>query len=218
MKGKFLVFEGIDGSGTSTQTELLQHALRQQGIKCTTTCEPSDGPVGNLIRQIFKGRIKAPNGSNPDRLGGDLFDEQMAYLFAADRHDHLYNEIDGVYKLIDSGTTVICTRYFFSSIAYHCSSDSDFKFVYDLNKNFPNPDLIIYLDNPTSESLKRIESRKFKDSYENEKKLNQARKNYKKAIENYSGRILQIAANAPINQIHEEILKSTLSLYSEKPE
>lgn len=213
MRGKFLVFEGIDGSGTSTQSALLQQALQTRGIKCAITCEPSDGPIGNLIRQIFKGRVKASHGENPHRPGGDLFDEQMAYLFAADRHDHLYNEIDGVNQLLEKGVTVICTRYFFSSIAYHCASESDFNFVYELNKNFPNPDLIIYLDNPTEESLKRIENRKFKDSYENQDKLNQAKENYRKAIERYTGQVVQIPANDQISVIHEKILETTLELY-----
>lgn len=213
MRGKFLVFEGIDGSGTSTQSALLQQALQTRGIKCATTCEPSDGPIGNLIRQIFKGRIKVSHGENPHRPGGDLFDEQMAYLFAADRHDHLYNEIDGVHQLLERGATVICTRYFFSSIAYHCTSESDFNFVYEINKNFPNPDLIIYLDNPTEESLKRIETRKFKDSYENKDKLNQAKNNYRRAIESYAGQVIQVPANDPINVIHEKILETTLKLY-----
>jgi len=74
MRGKFIVFEGIDGSGTSTQTALLLNALQENKIKCAATCEPSDGPIGNLISQIFKGRVKAPHGENPYKLGGDLFD------------------------------------------------------------------------------------------------------------------------------------------------
>lgn len=213
MKGKFIVFEGIDGSGTSTQSALLLNALQEKNIKCTTTCEPSDGPIGNLIRQIFKGRVTAPHGKNPNKLGGDLFDEQMAYLFAADRHDHLYNEIDGVHSLLEKGVSVVCTRYIFSSIAYHCASENDFDFVHELNKNFPQPDIIIYLDNPITESIKRMEQRKFKDSYENEEKLNQAKQNYSRAIADYTGSIIQIAATKPIHEIHEEILEAILKIY-----
>jgi dTMP kinase len=213
MRGKFIVFEGIDGSGTSTQTALLLSALQKRNIKCASTCEPSDGPIGNLIRQIFKGRIKAPHGKNPDKPEGDLFDEQMAYLFAADRHDHLYNNIDGVHSLLEKGITVICTRYIFSSIAYHCASEKDFNFVHELNKNFPQPDLIIYLDNPIDESMKRMAHRKFKDTYENKEKLSQAKNNYSRAIENYAGSIIQVPATDPINAIHEKILNATLNTF-----
>lgn len=215
MRGKFIVFEGIDGSGTSTQTALLLNALQENKIKCAATCEPSDGPIGNLIRQIFKGRVKAPHGKNPYKLGGDLFDEQMAYLFAADRHDHLYNEIDGIHWLLEKGVTVVCTRYIFSSIAYHCSSESDFKFVRDLNKSFPQPDITIYLDNPTEESIKRMETRSFKDTYENEEKLNLARINYSRAIANHTAPLIQISAQKPILTIHEEILEATLKIYEQ---
>jgi dTMP kinase len=214
MKGKFIVFEGIDGSGTSTQSALLHSALQNKNIRCATTCEPSDGPVGNLIRQIFKGRVKAPHGNNPYKPAGDLFDEQMAYLFAADRHDHLYNEIDGVHSLLEKGVTVICTRYIFSSIAYHCASESDFEFVRTLNKDFPRPDLTIYLDNPIAESMKRMERRKFKDSYENEVKLTQAKSNYARAIAEHKGLVIQIPATSPIDEIHEQILTATLALYA----
>jgi dTMP kinase len=213
MKGKFIVFEGIDGSGTSTQSALLLGALQEKKIRCATTCEPSDGPIGNLIRQIFKGRVKAAHGTNPYKPAGDLFDEQMAYLFAADRHDHLYNDIDGVHGLLEKGVTVICTRYIFSSIAYHCASESDFDFVRTLNKDFPQPDLIIYLDNPIEESIRRMESRKFKDTYENEVKLKQAKSNYARAISEHKGAIVQIPATKPINEIHEEIVAATLALY-----
>lgn len=213
MRGKFIVFEGIDGSGTSTQTALLLSALQKNNVKCATTCEPSDGPIGNLIRQIFKGRVKVPHGENPHKLGGNLFDEQMAYLFAADRHDHLYNEIDGVHSLLDRGVSVICTRYIFSSIAYHCASESDFNFVRDLNKNFPPPDIIVYLDNPVSESLKRMEQRSFKDSYENETKLNQVKDNYSKIIANYTGPIIKITATKPVHDIHDEVLEAVLKIY-----
>lgn len=213
MRGKFIVFEGIDGSGTSTQSALLLNALQKKNIKCTTTCEPSDGPVGNLIRQIFKGRVKVSHGKNPHKLDGNLFDEQMAYLFAADRHDHLYNEIDGVHSLLEKGVSVVCTRYIFSSIAYHCALESDFGFVRELNKNFPQPDIIIYLDNPINESIKRMEHRKFKDTYENEAKLSQAKANYSRAIAEYTGSIVQISATNPIHEIHEEVLEAILKIY-----
>ncbi|MCK8688247.1 dTMP kinase, partial [Pseudomonas umsongensis] len=185
------------------------------GIRCTTTCEPSDGPIGNLIRQVFKGRIKMPAGENKNINSGDLFDEQMAYLFAADRHDHLYNDIDGIFSILNKGISVICTRYYFSSLAYHCSNESDFIFVQELNKNFPQPDLIVYLDNPVEVSIKRMESRKFKDSYENHKKLTQAKENYKKAISNYKGNILIVTATEPQENIKTAIKEKIIELFNE---
>lgn len=209
MKGKFIVFEGIDGSGTSTQSELLKKALILKGRKVHLTCEPSNGPIGDLIRQIFKGRVTMPKGQNPIIDTADLFDEQMAYLFAADRHDHLFNKVDGIYNLIEQGYTVISTRYFFSSYAYHCSNKSDLDFVKSLNNKFPNPDLVFYLDNPTTVSATRINERVFKDEYENNTKLVQAKENYDVVFNDYTGEILVLNATDSVSSIHNKILERT---------
>lgn len=213
MTGKFIVFEGIDGSGTSTQSELLRKALSAKNIKTHLTCEPSNGPIGNLIRQIFKGRVSMSKGINPLDSTADLFDEQMAYLFAADRHDHLYNEIDGVFSLTSKNETVISTRYFFSSYAYHCSNQNDLDFVKQLNSRFPNPDLVIYLDNPTEVSINRMNERTFKDEYENSEKLIKARNNYEKIFSAYNGKILKLNATNDIEQIHNQIMNAVGDLF-----
>lgn len=207
MKGKFIVFEGIDGSGTSTQSELLKNSLLAKGIKVHLTCEPSNGPIGNLIRQIFKGRISMSQGVNPIINTADLFDEQMAYLFAADRHDHLFNDIDGIYNLVKQGYFVISTRYFFSSYAYHCSNESDLDFVQGLNQKFPNPDFVFYLDNPIEISTKRINKRVFKDEYENNTKLKQVKKNYDAFFSKYSGQLSILNATDSVETIHSKIIE-----------
>lgn len=212
MKGNFIVFEGIDGSGTSTQAELLKKFFldKNQGSRLTT--EPSEGPIGNMIRQAFKGRLNLSKGKNPYLKDGDLFDEQMAYLFAADRHDHLYNQVDGVEKLLNTGASVISTRYFFSSYAYHCRSESDFQLVRSLNARFPNPDLVIYLNNPVKVSMERMKNRAFKDEYENEQKLSLVKKNYDTVFQNYEGKLVVIeATNTPV-EIHNSIVDAVRDL------
>ena len=211
-KGMFIVFEGIDGSGTSTQAEMLKNYFLTNKNSCHLTCEPSDGPIGNMIRQAFKGRLNLSKGKNPYVIDGNLFDEQMAYLFAADRHDHLYNEIDGVVKLINEGVTVISTRYYFSSYAYHCSSEADFELVTNLNSRFPKPDLVIYLDNTVDVSMDRMRSRVFKDEYENEKKLALVKCNYNKVFKQYEGEILFVDATKSIANIHNLIAEKVLNL------
>lgn len=208
MKGKFIVFEGIDGSGTSTQSEMLAQFLRDHQHTCYLTTEPSSGPIGNLIRQGMKGRVTFAKGIKSSIDKDQLFDEQMAYLFAADRHDHLYNEVDGVLKLVDSGAIVISTRYYFSSYAYHCSNENDFQFVKTLNQKFPEPDLVIYLNNSVESSIKRLNSRAFADEYENEKKLTQVSDNYRKIFDEYSGALAIIKANNSIETVHAEIVSA----------
>ena len=211
-KGMFIVFEGIDGSGTTTQAEMLKNYFLANKNNCHLTCEPSDGPIGNMIRQAFKGRLNLSKGKNPYLIDGNLFDEQMAYLFAADRHDHLYNEIDGVVKLINDSVTVISTRYYFSSYAYHCTSDADFELVTNLNSRFPQPDLVIYLDNTVEISMNRMKNRVFKDEYENEKKLALVKHNYNKIFEKYNGEILRLDASDTIATIHSLIVKRICEL------
>ena len=199
-KGKFIVFEGLDGSGTSTQSQLLQNALLEKGEKVHLTCEPSPGPIGNMIRQAMQGRILF---SKQD----EKFDQQMAYLFAADRYDHLNNPVDGVLKLVEEGFYVISTRYFFSSLAYHVTDSSSSQLVERLNGDFPDPDLLIYLDNPVESSIKRLNARTVLDKYEEENKLRVVSENYQKIVSDYKGEKLILSATDTKENIHSEILK-----------
>ncbi|MCI1012638.1 dTMP kinase [Herbaspirillum sp. C7C2] len=197
-RGLFIVFEGIDGSGTSTQASLLRGRIEKTARSGVLTSEPSEGPVGNMIRQAMKGRVVF--SSKPEN-----FDRQMAYLFAADRYDHLSNPIDGVHKFLDSGTTVISTRYFFSSFAYHCATEADWEFIRSLNSNFPNPDLVIYLKNSVDNSIERISNRKHIDVYENREKLKSVLANYERVFNEYTGQSLILDAKEEIETIHGQI-------------
>jgi len=207
MQGKFIVFEGIDGSGTSTQSEMLKEYLLKKDIKAVTTTEPSSGPIGNLIREGFKNRVVFVDEPT-------LFDEQMAYLFAADRHDHLYNKVDGITTLNTKGITTISTRYFFSSLVYHVTNDEEYKFVKTLNEKFPLPDLTIYIDNPVEVSLKRIALRAHRDTYENREKLTKVSKNYKKVFEEYHKNLLIVDGSLSIDEIHNIIVQEVDKLYN----
>lgn len=199
MKSKFIVFEGIDGSGTSTQSGLLREYFAKKNQSAKLTAEPSNGPVGHLIREGMKKRVVFSENTKH-------FDRQMAYLFAADRHDHLYNDVDGVFKLLNEGNHVISTRYYFSSLAYHCSNEEEFNFVRNLNKEFPNPDLVIYIDNPVEVSLQRLQQRSVQDIYENQEKLQKVKENYQKIFLNYTGKLCVIKGDKDPIQIHKEIV------------
>lgn len=197
----FIVFEGLDGSGTSTQAGLLERALRNAGRQCYLTSEPSTGPVGQMIRQAFKGRLKFHESPRE-------FDQQMAYLFAADRFDHLHNGVDGVLAMMGRGYSVISTRYYFSSFAYHCTSESDWELVQRLNAEFRKPDLLVYLRNSVEESVRRLSERPALDTYERQEKLRSVAANYERVIEAYDGRKLILDASRPLNDIHAEIIGS----------
>ena len=142
-EGHFIVIEGIDGSGTTTQCAILAERLIQKGLPSRTTREPSDGPIGVVIRQILTGRVVVPgrDGARPPGWA------TMATLFASDRLDHLEAEV--IPNLTD-GVTVICDRYDYSSVAYQTVSggggDDVSAWVRELNRHARRPDLTLVLD------------------------------------------------------------------------
>ena len=172
-KGLLFAFEGIDGSGKSTQIKSLVEQLRNHGLKCYETCEPSEGPVGTMVRQILTGRMKADG-------------RVITSLFAADRLDHLTNEVNGLCKEIDRGITVVTDRYYFSNYAYN-SVDMDMNWVMECNRlsaELLRPTLNIFLDIPVDVALERIsKNRLHTELYEKEERLLAVRKNYFKAFE-----------------------------------
>lgn len=204
----FIVFEGIDGAGTTTQAGLLKDYFISRGQNAVVSPEPSEGAIGKLIREALQGKILAIQ----DRK---KFDEQMAYLFAADRYHHLYNDTDGVIKLTQRDRThVITPRYYFSSLAYNCSNPEEFELVSNLNQRFPNPDLVIYLDVPVEVSLERIKNRSLKEIYEHKEKLIEVSANYNRIFSNYKNALLRLDGTKEIETVNREIAKFITSNFS----
>ena len=147
-KGKFIAFEGIDGSGKSTQVKRLGAYLRDMGHKVHTTCEPTDSPIGRMIRDIFNHRME-----------GDQ--RVIAALFVADRLNHLLNSTDGILKKIKEGYTVITDRYYLSSYAYHSIHNIDLDWVIQANSlsaDLLKPDLHLFIDIDPEVSMLRLAS------------------------------------------------------------
>jgi dTMP kinase len=141
----FVVLEGLDGSGTTTQLRLADRQLESRGVPHFCTGEPTTGPVGRLIRQILKKQTPA----RPDTV---------ALLFAADRNEHLYEENEGIVARLRRGELVVCDRYLFSSLAYQ-SLACDPQFVFCLNRRFPLPRHLVFLDTPVTVSQQRLTGR-----------------------------------------------------------
>lgn len=149
-RGRFVVLEGIDGAGTTTQLERLADALRTRGIAVHTTREPTDGPVGQLIRQVLQHRITLPGGE-PRPFAWDT----MALLFAADRLDHVQNEIE---PALACGTWVLSDRYDLSSLAYQSATspgEGSVDWIRRLNSHALRPDLTLVVDVPASLAAER---------------------------------------------------------------
>lgn len=153
-KGRFIVLEGIDGAGTTTQTGLLAAHLRVRGLLTKATREPSDGPVGTMIRQVLGGRFVLPGGRAPGWA-------TMALLFAADRLDHVEAEIEPV---LEKGGVVVSDRYDASSLAYQSVTSGRggpdaVEWIRTLNRHAVRPDLTVVVDVPFELAAERREQR-----------------------------------------------------------
>lgn len=173
MQGKFIVFEGIDGSGKTTQLQLLAEKFKTQQISVVTTKEPTDGPIGSLARNVLNRRLV-------------LDEKTLATLYLADRLDHIQNPVNGMLHDLQKGKTILCDRYYLSSYAYH-SSHVPLQWVINANSEcakLMRPDIIFFLDVQPDVSLKRLQqSRDFLDLFETQERLEQVRANYFTAIE-----------------------------------
>ena len=141
---RFIVLEGIDGSGTTTQLTRLTAYLGGLGRRVHATREPSDGPVGRLVREILLGGHRGPDGAEVDGRA-------MALLFAADRRDHLRREIE---PALASGIDVVTDRYLLSSLAYQ-AEEAERDWVAGLARAVRPPDLTLLLDVPVSVAAAR---------------------------------------------------------------
>jgi dTMP kinase len=198
-RGRFIVFEGLDCSGSTTQANYLYERLIAEGNRVLLTSQPSSGPVGHLIRLLFSGRVVLP----PDR---HIRDRQFAYLFAADRFDHLNNPTTGILKHLSDGVDVISTRYALSSLAYNVETDEEEAFVRRLNADFPEPDYLIFLDCPVELSIERVSiSRPNRDTYENRAKLTRAASNYRRILQAYDGLLLSVDASLPKEEVAAKV-------------
>ncbi|HYV91803.1 MAG TPA: dTMP kinase [Chitinophagales bacterium] len=173
MKNLFVAFEGIDGSGKSTQVKLLSDILKKNGHKVYATSEPTDSPIGAIIRNIFTHKIEADHRT-------------IAGLFVADRLDHLLNKTTGILKKMEEGYTVITDRYYFSSYAYQGTHVS-MEWVIEANSlsaDLLRPDLNIYIDISPEISMKRLNNRRSSiELYETIENLRNVRDKYSEAIE-----------------------------------
>ncbi len=167
-RGRFIVIEGIDGSGKSTQISLLAKKLTEDGRKVYTTAEPTISLTGGMLRDALRGVTQHTTC-------------EIAAMFLLDRIAHNVNPVNGIEKFLASGVDVICDRYYYSSLAYQ-GSETDFDWVLDMNINCPEirkPDLCIFLDLEPEKCFDRIsKNRLIKEIYEETERLERYRKRY----------------------------------------
>lgn len=203
----FIVFEGIDGAGTSTQIERLKS--RPDADRFFFTAEPTDGPTGKFLRSMLKGDVQ-------------LDPRTAAYLFAADRCEHLWGTSvlnGGIASKCADGKIVVSDRYFFSSLAYQ-SIDCGDELPRALNAIFPLPQLLFFFDIDPEISLKRVQSRGETEIYERLDFQQKVRAEYEKILSEYDGtplgagmKIVRINATKTIDEVAKIIAQEMEAIH-----
>lgn len=199
-KGLFIVLEGLDGSGKSTQAKLLAEYMRSLGRKVFETSEPTETGLGGMVR---------------DGLGGEhpRSSAELAAMFAADRVAHNASPKSGIKRYLAEGTDVICDRYYYSSLAYQ-GVDGDFQWVADMNLNCPEitkPDVCVFFDLDPKKCFEHLKKGRahFEIYEENEKIIAETRSRYNRVFELLAGRdrIVKIESSGSPEEIAAEVRK-----------
>ncbi len=200
--GRLVVLEGIDGAGTTTHVARLADRLRTRGVAVRATREPSDGPVGTLVRQVLTGRLVVPGGRAPGWA-------TMALLFAADRMDHVESEIE---PFILEGGVIVSDWYDASSLAYQSVSSGAgaveaVEWIRLLNRHVRRPDLTIVLDVSPEIAAERRASRgdaaQLYDQSEVQRALALFYRNLPSHMPN--DRVVVIDATGSLDEVHSRI-------------
>ncbi len=194
--GKFIVFEGIDGSGKSTQIRLLEERLKKEGLKVSVSAEPTFTTSGGIIRDALSGETKRSTA-------------ELAALFVWDRINHNINKTNGINKLLSENYTVISDRYYYSSLAYQGES-CDYEWVKNMNCNCPEirkPDMCIFIDVSPKVAIERInKDRASKEIFETKEKLTKIRNTFINVFSDLKDdNIVFVNGDRSLTEVSEEI-------------
>jgi dTMP kinase len=191
-KGIFIVIEGLDGSGKTTQAGLLAKKLSKK-YNVLLTAEPSRGKIGTFIRQ------------------GCLYEEKRlpteaeALLFAADRVEHMQKEVK---PALDEGKLVICDRYIFSSLAYQGSAGLSLDWIETINARALQPDFSLFIDVDPERVLERLQRKKsVMETLETQRKVREV---YLRFVE--KGEMIRIDGDKPKEGVADELYAVVLDL------
>lgn len=196
-RGKFIVFEGIDGSGKTTLSKMLAEDIIKEGKYVEWTCEPTHNVIGKIIRSVLTHQL-------------EMNEQSIAALYLADRMDHIQNHEYGMLGQLESGLHVISDRYYLSSYAYHVPHVS-LDWVMEANSlaaNILRPDVIFYIDIDVATSMDRISKfRTQQDLFENEERITLVHNNYHNALEKIKDKenIVIIDGRLPLGEVYQNL-------------
>ncbi len=203
MSPRFIVLEGIDGSGTTSQARQLATALRKRGHDVFETRQPSQGPIGRLTRDLL--------ATQEDRTPVDA--NALALLFAADRLAHLSSEIR---PALDAGRLVVCDRYVVSALAYQ-SLECPESWIRQINTRADWPDLTFVLDLDPAQAMARVALRRERTSEPHERydapdtQRQLAIAFQRLATDPSLASIISVEASPPIDQVTETLLRHCIA-------
>jgi dTMP kinase len=201
-RARFVVVEGLDGAGTTTQSRLLGERLRGQGRRVHVTAEPSGGPIGGLVRQVLTRRV-----------AGGLDPAALALLFAADRLDHMAAEIT---PRLARGVDVVSDRFTLSSLAYQGVTTGDMGWVQALNARAAVPDLVLFLKvRPSLALRRRREATDTPEIYEVDQLQRRVARSYSRALSRIARagqRVVVIDGEQPIAEVAEAVYRAVAAL------
>lgn len=188
--GEFIVFEGLDGSGQTTQAHLLKKYLEKTGLRVLATKEPTQNSLaGRKIKKVLEKKEK-------------ISPADLQKLFIEDRREHLGREI---LPSLKRGEMVICDRYFFSTFAFGVASGLDLEWLIKLNERFLLPDLTFILKAKPETCLRRIEVRgTAKTLFEKKEKMEKVWQVYEVLPQRFENLFL-VDAEQPINQVFNQV-------------
>lgn len=190
-RGFFICVEGLDGCGKTTQAKILVRKLRKIGYDAVYTAEPSGGKIGKFIKEYCL-------------HGGKRVSSVVeALLFAADRYEHLENEIIPALK---NGKIVVSDRYLYSSLAYQGAAGLNLDWIRRINEHAIPPDLAIFIDVEPDTVIKRLKpKRSVMENLETQRKVREV---YMKFVEN--GELVKVNGNKSKREVAREILLTVL--------
>jgi dTMP kinase len=202
--GKLIVLEGLDGAGTTSQAARLCTALNGRGILTHQTRQPSDGPIGKLIRQMLTGSHMMEDGSMPHQ---DMF----SLLFAADRMDHCQREVA---PALAAGKVVVADRWYHSSFAYQGTS-ADAAWLATLNQRARVPNLTLFLKvAPEVAAQRRTLAGRSQELFEDLAMQQKVASGYDTVMLTLSSKetIVTVDGEQSMDAVFAEVLSHTLSL------